>query len=338
MKKLCAILVFVLLLAPIKAQISVSPGAFPFTEVANAVIDDPALAELFVPQILDALVEHPDEIVPLGISLLSDPSFMERVLEALPDLLYLLPTVLLRLPEILQNLPYLVEVLLPSMDALINSVVPVINENPQTISNILNGLMPLLAENMDMLIEAFGAALPVVLDYAPLLVEVLVKLSPALPSVVAQIDLEGLSELLLLYLPQISESLASLFDGLSEEQILQLSELAVYFLRVMPRILPDIVSVVPVLLFSSRSVFSVLFRLMTSTSPDEIPSIMISLMRVSYALVRTVLVCVSAENIGVLYRTAVSAAESLDLLSMLSAFRGTHVNVDGAIVPGWVVS
>jgi len=338
MKILPAILVCVLLLVPVKAQISVSPDAFPLSEVANAVIDNPALAELFVPQILDALIEHPDEIVPLGISLLSDSSFMERVLEALPGMLYLLPTVLPRLPEILQNLPYLMEVLLPSMDALINSVIPAINENPQAISSVLNGLMPLLAENMDALIGSFVAALPVVLDYAPQLVEVLVKLSPALPSVVVQIDLEGLSELLLLYLPQISGSLTSLFDGLSEEQVLQLSDLAVYFLRVMPRILPDIVSVLPVLLFSPRSVFSVLFRLMTSISPGELPSIMISLMRVSYALLRAALVCVSAENIGTLYRTAASAAESLDLPSMLSAFRGSHVNVDGAIVPGWVVS
>ncbi len=283
-------------------------------------------------------MESPEEIVPLGISLLSDPAFMERLIDVLPSLSQFIPYIFTRLPEILINLPYIMEAFFPNADALINSLVITINENPAGLSKALSSLMPAALESIDVIVGALAFSLPIILSYTPQIVEIIVDLSPVLPAVVSQIDLEGLSALLLSYLPQISDTLISLFNGLSDEQIVQISDAAIYLVRALPRALPELISAAFMLLFSPSSIFTVLFGIITSTSIEDLPAILSSLYRLSVAILRTAFVFLSRENLEVICRTSLSVAGSMDVSSIISAFRERHVEINGALVPEWVVA
>ncbi|MDY6984973.1 MAG: hypothetical protein SVE93_00990 [Candidatus Thermoplasmatota archaeon] len=341
MKRLLALLLVIPIAfaqLPAEAQISVIPQNFPLEAVANAVVEDPSLIELFLPQIIDALVESPEEIVPLGISLLSDPAFMEKMIDVLPSLSQFLPYIFTRLPEILQNLPYIMETFLPNADAIINSLVITINERPDTVSKALSSLIPAALENVDVIVGAFAFSLPIILSYTPQLVEIFVELSPVLPAVVSQIDLEGLSALLLSYLPQISDALVYFFEGLSEEQIAQISDALFYLLQVIPGALPELISAALILLLSPGSIFTALFALITSISLQDMLRLIPSIFRLFDALLRTALVFLSRENMEIIFRTSISAVGSMNLREVMSAFRENQVEINGALVPRWVIS
>jgi len=323
---------------PVEAQISVEPQTFPLREVADAVVEDPALLELFFPQIIDAIVNNPEEILPPIISLLSEPEFMEKLIAILPALSPFIPYIIKRVPDIMQSLPCILEIFLPSADSVINSIVSVINENPEAISTILSNFAPVLLENAGMLIEAISISLSTLLVYAPQLVDIFVDIAPVLPTIVSRIDLEGLSTLLLFYLPQISDALIYFFEGLSDEQIAQISAALLYLLQVIPRALPELISAALILLLSPRSIFTALFTLITSISLQDVFGLIPSMFKLFDALLRTALVFLSRENMEIIFRTSISAVGSMNLREVVSAFRESQVEIDGALVPRWVVS
>jgi hypothetical protein len=335
---LALLLVIAFAQLPVGAQISVEPQTFPLREVANAVVEDPALLAFFFPQIMDAIVNNPEEILPPILSLLSEPEFVEKLLDISPALSPFLPDIIKRVPDIMQSLPYILEIFLPSADSIINAIVSVINENPEAISTIFSKFAPVLLENAGMLIEAISISLSTLLVYTPQLVDIFIDITPVLPAVVSRIDLEGLSALLLLYLPQISDALVYLFEGLSEEQIAQISAALFYLLQVIPGALPELVSAALILLLSPRSIFTALFALITSISLQDMLRLIPYIFRLFYALLRTALVFLSRENIEIIFRTSMSAAASMNLREVISAFRASQVEIDGALVPRWVIS
>jgi hypothetical protein len=333
-------LVFLVLLPLVSAQIAVEPASLPLAEIAKAVVKNPALAERLIPQIMDAFIEDPQGVVSLGLALMSDSGFLESILVALPSLMTSLPYIFSRLPEIASSLPVILEAFLPEADRIINSFLLVVNENPDLMAGVINSFLAIAVDNLDVLSQSLALMISPMIEYSPQLLGVLVKAAPLIPEIVSGVDLRELSVLLLSKMPEITDMLTSLLSGLSDEQIAEMSgfilSLIAAFLS--PRVLPSLISAVFILLFSPQSLFSLLYGLISSLSLETVLTLLSSLFDVTKALMRTIRVLLSSENIRIAAETMGAAMEAFSWNEVQSVFRESHVVINGTFVPRWVIS
>jgi len=333
-------LVFLVLLPLVSAQIAVEPASLPLAEIAKAVVKNPALAERLIPQIMDAVIEDPQGVVSLGLALISDSGFLESILVVLPSLMTSLPYIFSRLPEIASSLPVILEAFLPEADRIINSFLLVVNENPDLMAGVINSFLAIAVDNLGTLSQSLALMISPIIEYSPQLLGVLVKAAPLIPEIVSGVDLRELSVLLLSNMPEITDMLTFLINGLSDEQIAEISgfilSLIAAFLS--PRVLPSMISAIFILLFSPQALFSLLYGLISSLSPETMLTLLSSLSDVTKALMRTIRVLLSSENIRIVTETMASAIESFSWNEVQAVFRESHVVINGTFVPRWVIS
>jgi hypothetical protein len=333
-------LVILILLPLVSAQIAVEPASLPLAEIAKAVVRNPALAERLIPQIMDAFIEDPQGVASLGLALISDSGFLESVLVAFPSLMSSLPYIFSRLPEIASSLPVILEAFLPEADRIINSFLLVVNENPDLMAGVINSFLAIVVDNLGALSQSLALMISPMIEYSPQLLGVLVKASPLIPEIVSGVDLRALSVLLLSNMPEITDVLTSMLNGLSDEQIAETSGFILSLIAALlsPRVLPSLISAAFILLFSPQSLFSLLYGLISSLSPGTVLTLLSSLSDVIKALMRTIRVLLSSENLRIATETMASVMESFSWNEVQSVFRESHVIINGTFVPRWVIS
>ena len=336
-----------LILPSANAQIALEVGieSLPLEDLAAALLSNPAMIGSVVPDVIDAIIANPQETLPVILNLFSSRDFVEGFMRSLPLFMDVLPYILSKAEELVVILPELLENILPWIDGPLNAFLSVFESGDEliysSISATISELLSFVLQNSGDISELVFDVLPLLLQSFPDIMEIIAEILPVLPEVVRRIDLVSTISVILGYLPALSDLFITIMGGLSDEQIMGLAlvlfDALVYLLR--NNGLSYMVELSLVLLLSPKSIFSIVYALISGLSPGDIFPLLRYLLYGFPELIRIAIIVASYENISFFVKTIVSVMrEAFQSGVARSAISENYVVVNGSIVPKWVVS